>query len=57
MRHRDLMWEEMNYNFKWTKQLKLGTRGSACHNVLTKQGTWLPQRTMTLTLEQAALMN
>lgn len=39
MRHRDLMWEEMNYNFKWTKQLKLGRRGNACHEVLTKQRT------------------
>lgn len=50
------MWEEMNYNFKWTKQLKLGRRGNAGHEVLTKQGTWLPQRMVTLTLEQVAPM-
>lgn len=36
------MWEEIYYNIKWSEQLKLGKRDSACHKVLTKQGTLLP---------------
>jgi len=39
---RNHVWEEMYYNMKWIRNLKLGKRENACHKILTDQGTLLP---------------